>query len=396
MSQTAPKNIALSPTEVVEREQKLRLRRLGMSFGSYMVTFSIVVYCWAQGMISLGVTAGFLVFASLINATFWWMIRTGQNLKFQDASMTSAQMIVSLLPPIWVMAFLDAGQARAIFLLIAVVPMLFGILALTTRQFIVVGVWFFALYGLLHLGLWAYRPEVLNSELDILQTVAFALVMAEITIIGGFISGLRGKLRQRNLELGKAMEQIQELVNVDALTGVYNRRRLFEVITEECNRYSRIPGSFSLCLMDIDHFKEVNDTYGHQVGDAILQAVARSVSDGLRAIDCFGRYGGEEFLLVLPQTPLEGAQIKAERVREAIEALSFPAIADDFRVTVSIGVAEYHREESTDDTLLRADQALYAAKHDGRNNVKLAPAPAGASAEAPQTSPLSAPNGRPV
>ncbi len=361
-----------------------------MSFGSYMVTFSIVVYCWVQGLISLGVTVGFLVFASLINATFWWLIHTGRNLKFHDPSMTSAQMIVSLLPPIWVMAFLEAGQARAIFLLIAVVPMLFGILALTTRQFIVVGVWFFALYGLLHLGLWAYRPEVLNSELEILQTVAFALVMAEITIIGGFISSLRGKLRQRNLELGEAMEQIRELVNVDALTDVYNRRRLFEVISEESNRYSRMPGSFSICLMDIDHFKEVNDTYGHQAGDMILQAVARSVKDGLRTIDCFGRYGGEEFLLVLPQTPLEGARIKAERVRETIERLTFPDIGDDFRVTVSIGVAEYHREESTDDTLLRADQALYAAKHDGRNNVKLA------ATRTPQKSPLSAPSVRPI
>jgi len=392
MNHPSSTNTTASPADDIRRDQNLRLRRLAMSFASYLVTFSIVVYCWAQGMISLGVTAGFLVFASLINATFWWLIRTGRNLKFQDPSMTSAQMIVSLLPPIWVMAFLDAGQARAIFLLIAVVPMLFGILALTTRQFIVVGIWFFVLYGLLHLILWAYRPEVLNSELDILQTVAFALVMAEITIIGGFISGLRGKLRQRNLELSEAMEQIRELVNVDALTGVYNRRRLFEVISEECNRYSRMPGSFSICLMDIDHFKEVNDTHGHQTGDAILQAVARSVAEGLRAIDCFGRYGGEEFLLVLPQTPLEGAHIKAERVRETIESLTFPDIGDGFRVTVSIGVAEYHRDESTDGTLLRADQALYAAKADGRNNVKLAPAPSDTS----QTSSLSAPSARPV
>lgn len=383
-------------TDNVKREQKLRLRRLGMSFISYLVTFSIVLYCWVQGLISLRVAGEFLVFMLLINATFWYLIRTGRNLRFRDPSMTSAQMVVSLLPPLWVMFFLEAGQSRAIFLLIAIVPMLYGILALTTRQFIVVGIWFFALYGILHLGLWFYRPGVLNSELEILQTVAFALVMAEITVIGGFISGLRGKLRQRNRELGEAMEQIQELVNVDALTGVYNRRRLFEVISEERNRYTRVPGSFSLCLMDIDHFKEVNDTYGHQAGDAILQAVARSVADGLRAIDCFGRYGGEEFLLVLPQTPLEGARIKAERVREAIASLRFPDIGDNFRITVSVGVAEYHRNESTDDTLLRADQALYAAKDDGRNNVKLAPAPAEASGEEAQNSSLSAPNVRPV
>lgn len=380
----------------ISRDQKLRLRRLAMSFASYLVTFSIVVYCWVQGMIPLQVAAEFLAFALLINGTVWYLIRSGRNLKFRDPSMTAAQMVVSLLPALWVMAFLDAGQARAVFLLIAIVPMLYGILALTTRQFIVVGIWFFALYGTLHLGLWLYRPGVLNSDLEILQTVAFALVMAEITIIEGFISGLRGKLRQRNRELGEAMEQIQELVNVDALTGVYNRRRLFEVISEERNRYTRVPGSFSLCLMDIDHFKEVNDTYGHQAGDAILQEVARSVADGLRAIDCFGRYGGEEFLLVLPQTPLEGARIKAERVREAIASLRFPDIGDNFQITVSVGVAEYHHNESTDETLLRADQALYAAKDDGRNNVKLAPAPAEASEQEAQNSSLSAPNARPV
>jgi len=252
------------------------------------------------------------------------------------------------------------------------VPMLFGILALSTRQFIMVGLWFCGLYGLLLLGLWVYRPHVLNSELEILQTVAFLLVMAEITVIGGFISGLRGKLRQRNRELGAAMEQIRELVNVDSLTGVYNRRRLFEVIHEESSRYSRSPGSFSICLLDIDHFKQVNDTYGHQAGDIILKAVAQGVAGDLRTIDCFGRYGGEEFLIVLPQTPLDGARIKAERVLARVASLKFPLIGDGFQITVSIGVAEYHNDETTDDTLQRADKALYEAKDAGRNVVRVA------------------------
>jgi diguanylate cyclase (GGDEF)-like protein len=354
-----------------QRNQRLRKRRLGMSFGSYMVTFSIVVYCWLQGMISPRVVAEFFVASLVINGVFWYLIHSGRNLTFNDPSMTSAQMVVSLVPALWVMAFLDAGQARAIFLLIAIVPMLFGILALTTRQFLVVGLSFCGLYALLLLALWLYRPDVLDAELEILQTVAFLLVMAEITVIGGFISSLRGKLRQRNRELGAAMEQIRELVNVDSLTGVYNRRRLFEVIREESSRYSRSPGSFSICLLDIDHFKLVNDTYGHQAGDAILQAVAQSVAGDLRTIDCFGRYGGEEFLMVLPQTPLEGARIKAERVLARVASLKFPKIGDDFQITVSIGVAEYHNDETTDDTLQRADKALYEAKDAGRNQVRL-------------------------
>ena len=364
--------IAESPEQETRKYQNLRARRLGMSFASYMVTLSIVIYCWWQGMIPFRLVAEFLVACLLINSVFWYLIHTGRNLKFRDPSMTSVQMIVSLLPPLWVMAFLDAGQARAIFLLIAIVPMLFGILALSTRQFIMVGLWFCGLYGLLLLGLWVYRPHVLNSELEILQTVAFLLVMAEITVIGGFISGLRGKLRQRNRELGAAMEQIRELVNVDSLTGVYNRRRLFEVIHEESSRYSRSPGSFSICLLDIDHFKQVNDTYGHQAGDVILKAVAQGVAGDLRTIDCFGRYGGEEFLMILPQTPLDGARIKAERVLARVASLKFPLIGDDFQVTVSIGVAEYHNDETTDDTLQRADKALYEAKDAGRNIVRVA------------------------
>jgi diguanylate cyclase len=97
--------------------------------------------------------------------------------------------------------------------------------------------------------------------------------------------------------------------------------------------------------------------------------MADNVSGELRSIDCFGRYGGEEFLMVLPQTSLEGALIKAERVRQQIESLAFPMIADNFRITVSIGVAEHQKGESVDDTLARADQYLYAAKAAGRNQV---------------------------
>lgn len=375
-----PEQPAVSPRNVVETDpvradQRLRLRRLGMSFASYLATFSLVLFCWYQGMLPGEVVAQFAVFALVLNAAFLVLIRSGINLRFRDPSMTSAQMVLSLLPALWVMFFLEAGQARAAFLMIAMVPPLYGILGLSRRQFLVVSLWFFTLYGLLYLSLRAYKPEVLTGALDLIQTAAFVLVMAQIAIIGGFISSLRQKLRERNQDLREAMARIQELVDVDALTGVYNRRRLFEVISEESNRYSRSPGSFSLCLLDVDYFKDVNDTYGHQAGDTILRGIAQCVSKGLREIDCFGRYGGEEFLLVLPQTPMEGARIKAERVRRCIESLRFDDIKPDMRVTVSIGVAEFQCGENTDDTLARADHALYEAKHRGRNQVVVSEQP---------------------
>ncbi|WP_404361718.1 GGDEF domain-containing protein [Marinobacter sp.] len=351
------------------REQTLRKRRLAMSFTSYIATFSLVAFCWYQDLIPGQVVVQYAVFSALLNGTFLCLIQTNLNLRFRDPSMTIPQMVLSLLPALWVMFFLDSGQARASFLMIAMVPPLYGMLGLSRRQFLMVSLTFFGLYGLLYLSLLAFRPEALTGALDLIQTLAFALVMSQIAIIGGFISELRSKLRERNKDLGEAMAKIQDLVNMDALTGIYNRRRLFEVIAEESNRYGRCPGSFSLCLLDIDHFKDVNDTHGHQAGDAILRSVAQCVAKGLRVIDCFGRYGGEEFLIILPQTPIEGALIKAERVRECIEGISFDDISGSLRVTVSIGVAEFQRGEDPDQTLARADQALYEAKHKGRNQV---------------------------
>ncbi|WP_166252224.1 GGDEF domain-containing protein [Marinobacter salicampi] len=353
-----------------------------MSLISYFVTFAVVVFCWYQGMVPGRVVGQFALFSIVLNGAFWVLIQSDFNLRFKDPSMTGAQMVLSLLPALWVMFHLDAGQARAAFLMIAMVPLLYGILALSLRQFLAVSLWFIALYGLLYLAIWTFKPHLLTGARDMVQTLAFVLVMAEMAIIGGFISGLRGKLRDRNRDLKAAMARIQELVNVDDLTGVYNRRRLFEVISEESSRYSRTPGSFSLCLLDIDHFKEVNDSYGHQAGDTILKTVAQCVANDLRAIDCFGRYGGEEFLIVLPQTPLNGASVKAERVRKAIEELRFPQITDALRISVSIGVAEYVCGENTDETLARADQALYRAKDSGRNQVITSAAPGPSAAVA--------------
>ncbi|WP_148863236.1 GGDEF domain-containing protein [Marinobacter fonticola] len=355
----------------VQANQRLRKRRLGMSFISYQVTLAIVVLCWTLDMVPIRVVLEFWVFSLIINAGFFLLIHFNLNLKFRDPSMTGLQMVLSILPPIWVMYFLDAGQARAIFLMIAIVPALYGILALRTREFLLVGFWYFLLYGVLLLAIGLTKPDVLAPTLsiEIIQMLAFTLVMAQIATIGGFISGLRGKLRKRNRELNEAMARIQELVNIDELTGVFNRRRLFEVLSEESNRHSRAQGPFSICILDIDYFKQVNDTHGHQAGDDMLKTVAQTVNESLRQIDCFGRYGGEEFLMVLPQTPLTGARTKADRVRQTIESLSFDQIKDGLRISVSIGVAQYREGETIEDTIARADEALYKAKQQGRNQV---------------------------
>ena len=113
----------------------------------------------------------------------------------------------------------------------------------------------------------------------------------------------------------------------------------------------------------------MNDSRGHQVGDQVLRKVGNAIQERLRSMDCIGRYGGEEFLIILPQTSLEGALTKAENIRHQVEHLSFTHDNDMFNVTLSIGVAEHMLSESIDDTILRADQALYQAKNSGRNKM---------------------------
>lgn len=340
-----------------------------MSFLTYLVPFSLTVVIWVYGFIPVNLVFHFIAYAVLVNLGFLLLFHTGINLKFKEPSLTGPQMVASIIPGLYVMYFLDAGQGRAIVMLIIAVPLMYGILALSTRQFINVGFWFLFLYLAMMTALWLNKPEVMDLGLEFIQIMAFILAIVSSSIIGGFIYSLRIKLRERNRELKEAVAKIEELANLDSLTGIFNRRRIFEMLSQEVNRFSRAQGPFSVCMLDIDHFKDVNDLYGHQAGDDILRDIACKVSGNLRSIDGFGRYGGEEFLVVLPQTTLEGAIIKAQRICLQVKSLRFPAISEDLVVTVSIGVAEYYKSEDIDETLARADRCLYEAKHQGRNCV---------------------------
>ncbi|XHS76349.1 GGDEF domain-containing protein [Burkholderiaceae bacterium UC74_6] len=178
----------------------------------------------------------------------------------------------------------------------------------------------------------------------------------------------------RRLNEGDA--EVERLLTVDVLTGVMNRRTILEVLgaeTAACLRY-RVP--LSTCMVDIDHFKHVNDDHGHACGDEVLRAVGSVIQASLRETDAAGRYGGEEFVVVLPHTSAEGGVAYAERLRIAIEQLEVPVASGQvLRVTCSIGIAQMASTESPqpDQALAHADQALYAAKRGGRNRVQMAP-----------------------
>ena len=161
-------------------------------------------------------------------------------------------------------------------------------------------------------------------------------------------------------------KKLQKLATKDALTGIYNRYKMTTLIEEEIKRAKRYDESFSLLMLDIDKFKNINDTYGHDVGDYVLQELSRVVLKTIRKTDSFGRWGGEEFMLLAPHTNAEQAVELAEKIRKNIEEHSFEHVE---KITVSIGVTQYINGEKETSLLKRVDQALYEAKANGRNQV---------------------------
>ncbi len=178
-------------------------------------------------------------------------------------------------------------------------------------------------------------------------------------------------------EQQKDLEQMQGSIGIDFLTELPNRQRLDEYMRELMSRAERYQQRFSLVLLDIDHFKAINDEHGHAAGDRVLRAIAQLLSDNKRASDFLARYGGEEFVLLLPETTLENAVALAGKLRERVSSRNFQFQTQPIRLTLSAGVGEVLPGNDTAESLFeRVDKALYQAKNDGRNRVCVAATPA--------------------
>ncbi len=188
------------------------------------------------------------------------------------------------------------------------------------------------------------------------------------------IKGLQDELQEKNDRLKSMNERLQELSMTDALTGIYNRLFFQKRFSYEFQRANRYRVQLSVMIMDLDHFKRINDTYGHQFGDFVLKRVGTLLLATVRQVDILARYGGEEIVVVCPETNFQQVQVVAERIRTAIESAEFCVESQSAKVTTSIGVAVFpdpkERIRNMDEFLKLADDALYVAKQDGRNCVR--------------------------
>ncbi len=363
--------------------QTLRMQRFFSAAISYAMWVGLIVYAFWLGLLKMPVwllVAG--IGASCVaNLVFYWLIRSGTNRRFRDPSLTIPQILNAT---VWVMLIVASSvrEARGTFLMIYVVTFLFGVFRLRRRQFLALTAFALSSYGLVEWAVGWSSGAVEGHSLEIFQFVSLGVVLLWLSFFGSYVHRLREILRERNADLRAALETIRDLAVHDELTGAFTRRYIFELLDDEIRRCARSQRPFSICLLDIDHFKEVNDSRGHLAGDAVLRAFAERVREELRALDrigfvsenthALGRYGGEEFLLLLPETGADGARSCAERVRAAVHGAPVEHTGGRVSITVSIGAAEYREGESVESLLARADAALYRAKEQGRDRCVLA------------------------
>ncbi len=212
-----------------------------------------------------------------------------------------------------------------------------------------------------------YRHEIVTTVADSVLILGSIL----LTVFGIFFFFVKAAAQR----VTDAQQQLHTLATTDALTGAFNRGTILAHAREEISRIERrrlLKNDYTLSfiLLDIDHFKQINDTYGHLVGDKVLEEMIQRVREAARDYDLIGRFGGEEFLLILPDSGFEGAVAAAERVCQAVGSCPFAINAGDIQVTVSLGVATSRPgEQNLDEVLQRADAGLYRAKAEGRNRV---------------------------
>lgn len=351
-------------------KQARRMRRFLMAAAASLLIAVLVGAASILGLISRSVMINTNAAIIILLAAFFLVFRSGVNRRFADPSLTLPQ-IVSATAVILYLLY-ASPEARGIFTLAYTVVFFFGVFRLRTRQLLMVTVSVIAAYALIVLSEWKAGLTDVALRREILRWLVLSTVLAYLSVMAGYVARLRRQAGENRTQLINAMQKVRHLAAHDELTGVPNRRSVDSAVAAEQERAERYDSTFSICVMDLDFFKRVNDSFGHAAGDTVLKIFVQSVHESLRPTDLIGRYGGEEFVLLLPHTPLAGAVSVAERIRVRCSELRFGDVLKDLTMTVSIGVAEHLKGQGWERTIERADQALYRAKQDGRNQVRTA------------------------
>jgi diguanylate cyclase (GGDEF)-like protein len=350
------------------RRARQRRQVQAMIGASYLLDALILVLYAHAGTIPFAIPAAFAIIG-LSNVLFFVVLfETGVTERLRDHYCVVPQLFTSLAI---MLAFAYVAPEVGVMLLCTLFLIVsFGSLRATPQQ--AAALWTVMTAGLAVLFLLGDKPPQMphgNLTERLATFLMFALTLGRCMFLGLFSSSMRASLYQSGQKLKEAYRRIEELAELDELTGSFNRRCIMRMLEEEIGRAQRAGSPCSIALIDLDWFKRINDAYGHPTGDEVLRTFAITMFANIRNIDRFGRYGGEEFLLVLPDTTEASATRMLDRLREIIAELDWSAFSPGMRVTISAGIATLRAGESSDSFLTRADGALYASKARGRNRV---------------------------
>jgi diguanylate cyclase len=337
----------------------------GVTFLLYVMFLAVLWLQVGAGLADRAIATGFTWIAVGGNACFYFLIRSSRIMGLTPAQLSVYQGRFAIV--VACVGYTALGPVRGAVLVGLMLILMFCAFTLPARKAHSLSIFAVVLLGVSMIAMLALDPRSSDARTEFIHFVLVGTMVIVVGTLTGRMSDLRATLRQQKEELAEALVRIRELASRDELTHLPNRRfMLTHLQTEE-----RVPATAPTCLaiMDIDHFKHVNDTYGHAAGDEVLRRFAEEGSRILRPSDVLARWGGEEFLLLLPNTDLASAERVLERIRSQTEHLAQIHDGLQFSVTVSAGVVELAPREPHANGISRADALLYLAKSQGRNRV---------------------------
>ena len=362
-----PGGVRLDASTLARRARQRRQIQV-MIAASYLLDIVVLQFYAHAGLIPVMIGPAYAACGLTAVAFYLLLSETGFTERFRDHYIVTPQLIINMMIMLG-FAYI-APQVGVLFLCELFLVFSFGALRATPRETALV--WTFLTLGLAALFLLTDKPIAMphDGPIERFATMSvFVLGIGRCMFVGIFSSTMRQTLYQRGLKLKEAYRRIEELAELDELTGSLNRRSIMRALDEEVTRAQRLNKPCSVALIDLDLFKRINDAYGHPTGDEVLRTFAITMFANIRAIDKFGRYGGEEFLLLLPDMGVDEAARVLDRLRMIISELDWSALSAGMQVTISAGVTALRKDENSDTLLARADQALYASKAGGRNRI---------------------------
>jgi len=360
-----------SDAKTLARRAKQRRQIQGMIGVSFVIDAAILLLYARAGTTAVMIGPAYAISGLALMAFYILISELGINERFKDhylvAPQAAANMMI-MLAFTWI-----APEVSVMFLCSLFTVFSFSSLRSTPGQ--TAALWTVMAFGLAALFLLTDKPVAMphGNHLERFATMlVFILTIGRCMFLGIFSSSMKHSLYQSGQKLKEAYKRIEELAELDELTGSFNRRCIMRMLDEEIARSGRNGSPCSIGLIDLDWFKRINDAFGHPTGDEVLRTFAITVFANIRSVDRFGRYGGEEFLLILPDMPPEGATRALDRLRGIVADLDWSAFSPGMMVTLSAGVATLRLDETPDSFLARADSALYAAKARGRNRIAAA------------------------